>query len=171
METIPTRLVSGPRWAAGSVVKSLLVIVRALIMDFTILTMKKICLPVVALMLIGLSLVSVTGCSRLLPARKGTASSVQMALDTRRVAVEQLAGTFIPGVFPAVTRIPVVFSAKIPAGAVFKTAKVDVASKNGEMKVLETTIEDNQVYLKFAVPAVDSFTQYNVVVTATYEYR
>ena len=59
----------------------------------------------------------------------------------------------------------------IPGEAVFKTAKVDVSSKEGEMKVLEAVIENNQVYLKFAVPAVDSFTQYNVVVTATYEYR
>lgn len=140
-------------------------------MDFTNLTMKKILLPFCATVLAAVSFFSATGCSRLLPARKGTASSVMMALDTRRVGVVQLTGTFIPGVFPAITRIPVVYSSKIPSGAVFKTSKVDVMSKNGEMKVLETSIEDNQVYLKFAVPDVESFTQYNVVVTATYEYR
>ena len=140
-------------------------------MHFYVMTMKKIRLPFIVLLLATCSLLVAAGCSRLLPARKGTASSVTLALDTRRVAVPQLAGTFIPGVYPAVSKIPIVYSSKIPAGAVFKTAKVDVMSKNGDMKVLETSIEDNQVYLKFAVDAVDSFTQYNVVVTATYEYR
>ena len=140
-------------------------------MDFVTLTMKNIRLPILAIMLAAVALVSASGCSRLLPARKGPATSAQMPVDTRRAPVVQLAGTFIPGVFPGTSKVPVVFTSKVPAGAVFKTAKVDVMSKNGEMKVLETSIEDNQVYLKFAVDAVDSFTQYNVVVTATYEYR
>ena len=124
------------------------------------------------LILIGLMSVALvaTGCSRFLPPRKGATTSFQLALDTRRVPVETLSGCFIPAVYPAITKLPIVYAQKVPANAVFKTATVEVLDKNGEMKVLETVIEDNQVYLKFAVPAVDSFTQYNVLVRVTYEY-
>ncbi len=123
---------------------------------------------VVVVLMAGFSL---GGCSRLLPPRQGTAGSLQLVLDTRRIPVETLSGCFIPAVFPAVTKIPIVFLGKIPANAVFKSVKVDVVAKNGEMALLEPVIEDNQVYLKFAVPAVDSFTQYNVLVSAKYTYR
>jgi hypothetical protein len=117
------------------------------------------------------AVLAATGCSRLLPARKGTAHSYQLALDTRRFPVIQLAGTFIPGVFPAVTKIPIVFVQKIPAEANFTSAAVEVLSKSGDMQVLEAVIEDNQVYLKFAVPSVDSISQYNVLVRVNYEYK
>lgn len=127
-------------------------------------------IPVFLFACLGVVLVA-TGCSRLLPARKGTAHSYQLALDTRRFPVIQLAGTFIPGVFPAVTKIPVVFVQKIPAESVFTSATVEVLSKSGEMQVLETVIEDNQVYLKFAVPSVESISQYNVLVRVNYEYK
>jgi hypothetical protein len=111
------------------------------------------------------------GCSRLLPPRHGATTSAEFVLDTRRYPLEQLSGCFIPAVFPAVTKIPIIFLGKVPEGAVWKSAKVVVGAQNGEMSLLEPVIEDNQVYLKFAVPAVDSFTQYNVRVEAQYEYR
>lgn len=114
---------------------------------------------------------SLGACSRLLPARKGTAHSLQLVLDTRRAPVIQLSGCFIPAVFPAITKIPIVFAQKIPPNATFTGATVEVHLKTGEMALLEPVIEDNQVYLKFAVPSVDSFTQYNVLVRVKYEYR
>lgn len=112
-----------------------------------------------------------TGCSRLLPPAKGTGHSAQLVLDTRRLPAEALSGCFIPAVFPAVTKLPVIMATQVPANAVYKSATVETLTKNGEMAVLETLIENNQVYLKFAVPSVDSFTQYNVLVRVEYEYR
>lgn len=117
---------------------------------------------------VGLGL---TSCSRFLPARKGTAHSAQLVLDTRRVPVETLTGCFIPAIFPALTKLPIIMVQKIPANATFTKATVDVINKEGEMAVLEPYIENNQVYLKFAVPSVDSFTQYNVLVRVEYQYR
>jgi hypothetical protein len=122
----------------------------------------------IILALLGISL---GACSRLLPARKGSANSPQLVLDTRRGPYVSLTGCFIPAVSPAYTRIPIIFVQKIPASAVFTGVIVDVVAKNGEISLLEPVIENNQVYLKFAVPSVDSFTQYNVVVTAKYEYH
>ncbi|HEX2855277.1 MAG TPA: hypothetical protein VHO24_18725 [Opitutaceae bacterium] len=110
-------------------------------------------------------------CSRLLPARKGTAHSHQLVIDTRRLPAVALTGCFIPAVFPAETKLPIVFVQKIPANATFTEAKVEVLAKTGEIAVLEPYIENNQVYLKFAVPSVDSFTQYNVLVRVKYDYR
>jgi hypothetical protein len=47
-----------------------------------------------------------------------------------------------------------------------------VLLKNGDpLVVLDPVIEKNQVYLKFAVPKRDAFTQVMVAVTAKYEYR
>jgi hypothetical protein len=117
--------------------------------------------------------VSVTACSRLLPPRHGEARSVELVLDTRRAPAEALSGCFIPAVFPAITKIPVEFIDKIPANAVFSSVRSEVILKNdnGAMKVLEPVIENNRVYLKFAVPSVDSFTQFHVVVWAKFDYR
>jgi hypothetical protein len=112
-----------------------------------------------------------TGCSRLLPPAKGTGHSAQLVLDTRRLPAEALSGCFIPAVFPAVTKLPVIMATPVPSNAVYKSATVETLSKNGDLQVLETVIENNQVYLKFAVPSVDSFTQYNVLVRVEYEYR
>ncbi len=113
-----------------------------------------------------------SGCSRLLPARKGTAHSLQIPIDTRRAPVETLSGCFIPAVFPAVTKIPVITVQSIPPGAKITAATHEVVLKNGdELALLETVIEKNQVYLKFAVPKVESFTQVTVMVTVKYEYR
>jgi hypothetical protein len=112
---------------------------------------------------------SFAGCSKLLPPRKGTAHSFQLVLDTRRAPAATLSGCFIPQVFPAISKIPIVFVQPIPPKAVFKTATVEVLAKNGDMKVLEPVIENNQVYLTFAVPEVESFSQYNVLVRVTYE--
>jgi hypothetical protein len=111
------------------------------------------------------------GCSRLLPARKGTAHSFTIPIDTRRFPVETLSGTFIPGIFPAVTKLPIIYAQKIPPGAIFKSATVEVLLKSGDMALLEPVIEDNQVYLKFAVPSAESNTQCNVLVRVKYEYR
>ena len=111
-----------------------------------------------------------SGCSRLLPARKGTAA-LEMVIDTRRVPAVALSGCFIPAVFPAVTKIPVVSVQPIPPGAKFTGASHEVLLINGELAVLETVIENNQVYLKFAVPTVESFTQVHVLVRVKYEYR
>jgi len=124
------------------------------------------------LIITGILLLALIGgaCSRLLPARKGTAHSMQLVLDTRRVPTDTLSGCFIPAVFPAITKIPIVFVQKIPPTATFISATVEVVAKNGDMAVLEPVIEDNQVYLKFAVPKVDSFTQFNVLVRVTYKY-
>jgi len=131
-----------------------------------------ISLPRLALVLaVSFVFMAQSSCSRMLPARKGTAHSPQLALDTRRAPVVQLSGCFIPAVFPAVTKLPVIMVQKVPPTAVFKTATVEVLSKTGEMALLETVIENNQVYLRFAVPALESFTQYNVLVRTTYEYR
>jgi hypothetical protein len=52
--------------------------------------------------------------------------------------------------------------------------KADVILKNEQgdpMAVVQPVIEDNRVYLKFAVPKKDAFTQWTVVVTAKYEYH
>jgi hypothetical protein len=112
-----------------------------------------------------------TGCSRLLPSAKGTSHSFQLVLDTRRLPAEGLSGCFIPAVFPAVTKLPIIMATSVPSNAIYKSATVETLAKNGDMQVLETVIENNQVYLKFAVPSVDSFTQYNVMVRVEYEYR
>lgn len=111
------------------------------------------------------------GCSRLLPPGKGSTHSLQLVLDTRREPSPALSGCFIPAVFPAVTKIPIVWATPVPPNAVFSNARVETVLQNGDMAVLETVIENNQVYLKFAVPAVDSFTQYNVLVRVDYEYK
>ncbi len=119
-------------------------------------------------LVLGLSL---TACSRLLPPRKGEAGSFELVLDTRRVASPALANCFIPGVFPGVTRLPVVFTGKIPPNAVFTSVSHDVVIKEGNMKVLEAVIEDNQVFLKFAVATPEEFSSYHVMVHAKYEYH
>jgi hypothetical protein len=124
--------------------------------------------PVLAVVALSLGLAA-GGCSKFLPARKGTAHSLQLVLDTRRAPAIQLNGVFVPNVFPAISKIPIVYAQKVPANAVFTSASVEVLAKEGEMKVLETVIEDNQVYLKFAVPSVESFSQYNVLVRVNYE--
>lgn len=125
------------------------------------------------LMTLGAALIVVClgSCSRLMPARKGTAHSAQLVLDTRRAPAITLTGCFIPAVFPAVTKLPIVFVQKIPPTAVFTNATVEVLLKTGDMAVLEPVIENNQVYLNFAVSSVESFTQYNVLVKVKYEYR
>ncbi|HWA10162.1 MAG TPA: hypothetical protein VG838_11985 [Opitutaceae bacterium] len=114
---------------------------------------------------------ALTGCSRLLPPRKGEAHSYQLVLDTRRFPVETLSGCFVPEIYPAISKIPIVYAQKVPPNAVFTSATVEVLASSGEMKVLETVIEDNQVYLKFAVPTPESSSQYNVLVRVKYEYR
>lgn len=116
---------------------------------------------------------AITACSRLLPARHGEARSIEYVLDTRRAPSEALSGCFIPAVFPAVTRIPVEFLGEIPSTAVFTSVRYEVILKNdlGEMKVIEPVIENNRVFLKFAVPSADSFTQFHVVVWAKYDYH
>jgi hypothetical protein len=123
--------------------------------------------------LLGMALLGLSagGCSRLLPPRKGTAGSFEMVLDTRRAPSPALSGCYIPAVFPAVTKIPVVFTSKIPPGAVFTSVSHEVVLKEGEISVLESVIEDNQVYLKFSVPTVEGFSSYHVMVRANYEYR
>ena len=85
--------------------------------------------------------------------------------------METLTGCFIPAIFPALTKLPIIMVQKIPANATFTKATVEILNKEGEMAVLEPYIENNQVYLKFAVPSVDSFTQYNVLVRVEYQYR
>ncbi len=122
------------------------------------------------LLLAGLVLSS---CARLLPPRKGEVRSVELVLDTRRLPAEPLSGCFIPAIFPAVTKLLVEFIDPIPAGAVFGSVRHEIVLKNdvGEMKVLEPVIENNKVYLKFAVPSEQSFTQYHVVVWAKYTYK
>jgi hypothetical protein len=125
------------------------------------------------LVLGGIVLLGLMGaaCSRLLPPRHGESRSFELVLDTRRAPSVALSGCFIPAVFPAVTKLPIEFITKIPPTAVFTGVRHEVILQNGEMKVLEPIIENNHVYLKFAVPSVDSFTQFHVVVYATYEYR
>jgi hypothetical protein len=120
------------------------------------------------LVLLGLFL---GACSRFMPARVGMAGSAQMVIDTRRGPYVSLTGCFIPAVSPAITKIPVVWIQKIPPDAVFTSATIDVVAKTGELSLLETVIENNQVYIRFAVPSVDSFTQYNILVSAKYKYR
>lgn len=125
--------------------------------------------------LIGLALAGFAGssCARLLPPRNVEVRSVELVLDTRRLPAEPLSGCFIPAIFPAITRLPVEFIDPVPAGAFFTNVRHEVILKNdgGEMKVLEPVIENNRVYLKFAVASADSFSQFHVVVTANYTYR
>lgn len=132
----------------------------------------KIRFPGVVLCLLAacVGLVS-AGCGRLLPARKGTAHSLQLVIDTRRAPSATLSGTFIPGVYPAITKIPIVWAQKVPLGATYTGTTVEVLAKEGEMKVLESVIEDNQVYLKCSVPTAEGFSSYNVLVRVNYEYR
>jgi hypothetical protein len=119
-----------------------------------------------------LGLVAFSGCSKLLPARKGTAHSSEIIIDTRRIASESLAGRFVPGVFPAFTKLPIIMVQSIPLGAKFTSATHEVVLKNGdELAQLETVIENNQVYLKFAAAKPESFTQCHVLVRVKYEYR
>lgn len=140
-------------------------------MEFGPLTMKFFITRWHLLLVTAVLGLTLTACSRFLPARTGIANSFQMVIDTRRAPVPTLTGCFVPEVFPALSKVPVVFVQKIPADAVFTSATVDVVAKNGDISVLETYIENNQVWLKFAVPSVDSFSQYNVVVTVKYKYR
>ena len=115
---------------------------------------------------------AMTACSRFLPMRKGEAQSAELVLDTRRAPAEALSGCFVPAVFPAITKLPVIFSG-VPAGATFIAVKHEVILKNddGQMSVLEPVIENNQVYLKFAVPTVTTYASYHVLVRAVYQYR
>ena len=60
----------------------------------------------------------------------------------------------------------------LPPGAKITGVSHEVVLKNGdELALLESVIENNQAYLKFAVPKMDSFTQVNVLVRLKYEYR
>lgn len=114
---------------------------------------------------------SLNGCWRLFPPRKGEAHSFQLVLDTRRFPVETLSGCFVPEIYPAISKIPIVYAQPIPPNAILTSASIEVLAKSGDMKVLETVIENNQVYLKFAVPTPESSAQYNVLVRVKYEYR
>src|SRR5687767_3142683 len=90
---------------------------EATAMDSGLPTMKLLklhWLVATGIVILGLSL---GGCSRLLPARKGTAHSFQLVLDTRRLPAEALTGCFIPAIFPAVTKLPIVYAQKVPANA------------------------------------------------------
>ncbi len=119
-----------------------------------------------------LGLIAFTGCSKLLPARKGTAHSVNMVIDTRRDPAPALTGCFIPATFPAYTKIPVITVQPIPAGAKITGVSHEIVLKNGdELALLESVIENNQVYLKFAASKMDAFTQVHVLVRVKYEYR
>jgi hypothetical protein len=131
----------------------------------------KIIVRGVLLLLVTVLGFNLAGCSRLLPPRKAEASSYELVIDTRRLPVETLSGCFIPAVFPAVTKLPIYFLQKIPDNAKFTAVRSEVILKEGDMKVLEPVIEDNRVYLKMAVPAVDSFSSYHVIVYAKYESR
>jgi hypothetical protein len=114
------------------------------------------------------------GCSYLLPVRKGSTRSFEIVIDSRRVASPALAGCFIPATFPAITKLPIAMIDKIPPGAKFTAVKSEVILKNetgDQLVALEPVIENNHVYLKFAVPKIDANTQTHVVVTAKYEYR
>lgn len=112
------------------------------------------------------------GCSRLLPPRKGVASSYEVVIDSRRDPSPALSGCFIPATFPAITKLPIVFVQKIPPGAKFLSVTQQVVLTNGDAPcVLEPVIENNQVYLKFAVPKMTSFTQWHVILFVKYEYR
>jgi hypothetical protein len=123
----------------------------------------------------GVACVLDGGCLRfLLPSRKGIARSFDLSLDSRRAPAPALSGCFIPATFPALTKLPIVFLTKIPPGAKFTDVKADVILKNEQgdpMAVVQPVIEHNRVYLKFAVPKKDAFTQWTVVVTAKYEYH
>jgi hypothetical protein len=126
------------------------------------------------LALIGALALGVGGCSYLLPVRAGVATSYEIVIDTRRVPAPALTGCTIPETFPAVSKVPVVFVQPIPYGAVFTSVKADVVLKNetgDPLSLLETSIENNQVYLKCAANKPDAFTQVHVVVTGHYEYR
>ena len=124
------------------------------------------------LLLVGVVLLgfATAGCSRLLPPRKGETTSYQIAIDTRRLPVPTLTGCFIPQIFPAISKLPIISAQKVPAGTVYKTATIEVLSKAGELAVLETVIEDNQVYLKFAAKNAEDSVQCNVLVRLKYEY-
>jgi len=114
------------------------------------------------------------GCSRLMSVRHGVVRSFDTPLDSRRAPAIQLAGCFIPETFPAISKLPIVFSEKIPRGAKFTSASVEILTKNDSgdpLALLKPVIEDNQVYLKFAVSKKDAFTQVTVAVTANYDYR
>lgn len=127
-----------------------------------------------SLLVLGLlaMVLTMSGCSRLFPMRKGEAQSAELVLDTRRAPAEALSGCFVPAVFPAITKLPVVFS-NVPPGATFISVKHEVILKNddGQMSLLEPMIENNQVYLKFAVPTVTTYASYHVIVRAVYQYR
>jgi hypothetical protein len=123
---------------------------------------------------VGAALILSAGCSWLLPARKGVTRSFDLAIDSRRAAAPALTGCFIPATFPAVTKLPVVFLQQLPPGAKITSVKAEVILKNEQgdpLVVLEPVIEKNHVYLKFAVGKKDAFTQWQVVVTAKYEYH
>ena len=112
------------------------------------------------------------GCSRLLPARRGVANSYEIVIDSRRDPAVQLSGCFIPATYPAITKLPIVFVQKIPPGATFLSVTKQVVLTNGDAPcVLEPVIENNQVYLKFAVPKMTSFTQWHVILFAQYQYH
>jgi hypothetical protein len=112
------------------------------------------------------------GCSRLLPVRHGAASSSELVIDTRQDPTAALSGRIIPGVFPAVTRWPVLFVEKIPFGAVMTEATFETVSQTGEAPaVLQAAVEDNQVFLKCAMARATSAAEVHLRVHAKYEYR
>jgi hypothetical protein len=130
--------------------------------------------PSFIFLLAAAALAFFAGCSYLLPVRRGSTRSFEIVIDSRRVASPALAGCFIPATFPAITKLPIAMIDKLPPGAKFTGVKAEVILKNetgDQLAMLEPSIENNHVYLKFAVPKIDANTQTHVVVTAKYDYR
>jgi hypothetical protein len=112
------------------------------------------------------------GCSRLLPVRHGSATSAEIIIDTRQDPSEALSGRVIPEVVPAYTKWPVVLGGKIPSGAVITSLTCETTQQSGDpLAVLQVVTDNDQVYLKCAVPKVDSVSEVHVVVHAKYDYR
>jgi hypothetical protein len=120
--------------------------------------------------LIVASVALLAGCSRLLPPSR--VHSSEFILDTRRDPSEELSGRFIPGVFPAITKVPVFFVESIPNRAAFIGATCETTQQSGEpLAVLKAVIEKNQVYLEFASAKMNTVSQLHVIVHATYRSR
>lgn len=112
------------------------------------------------------------GCSRLLPMRHGSASSAEIIIDTRQDPSEALSGRVIPEVLPAYTRWPVVLTKDIPDNAVITSVTCETTAQSGDpLALLQPVFEFGHIYLKFAVPKVDSVTEAHVIVHAKYDYR
>jgi hypothetical protein len=111
------------------------------------------------------------GCTRLLPQRHGEAVSAELILDTRRDANAALSGRFIPGITPAVTHVPVVFTSPLPRGAVITEVTCETLKADGApLSLLQGAVDAGHPYLYCSSAKMGDVSEVHVIVHARYSY-